>query len=73
MKDIDAKVWIEVIEVDHGIYHALLSRPCYGIKGCPMGRGKTEEKAIKDLIYRINIESGFIVNPIVSMRISNII
>lgn len=28
-----------------------------GIKGYPLGRGKTEEGAIRDLIYRTNMES----------------
>ena len=29
----------------------------YGIKGCPMGRGGSFDKAVSDLIYRIKIES----------------
>jgi hypothetical protein len=38
------------------------------IKGCPLGRGKTEEEAVADLIYRVRIESHIDIEPEVSRR-----
>jgi len=29
-----------------------------GVRGCPLGRGETEESAISDLLERTNRESG---------------
>jgi len=29
-----------------------------GIKGCPLGRGRTIKEAVDDLIYRVKVESN---------------
>jgi len=58
MKSLKVKVQVE--QMSEGGWYASIHeyRLSMGIKGCPLGRGSSVERAIKDLIYRVRIESN---------------
>ena len=57
--------------VEAGIHwYCELVRPAHeiGVKGCPLGRGRTEQEAIDDLVRRIGYESRIKIEPIEEIR-----
>lgn len=53
---------IIVREERQGLWYATLETTM-GIKGYPMGRGKDQNAAVDDLIYRVGFESEVLLEP----------
>jgi hypothetical protein len=57
MKIIEITMMESNINPGTNIFYATFKRMYPGISGCPMGRGKDAASALKDLEYRVQIES----------------